>query len=101
MELAQIRKLLNAGKLAPSEHGRFRLKQREITTDQVKEAIKKGRIIKRYPEDKPDPSYLILSIISNGRPLHVVVGLGAVLTLITAYWADEGQWEDDFETRRK
>lgn len=58
-------------------------------------------MIERYPDDTPTPSYLILAFLNDGRPLHVVCGLGDILWFITAYWPNLDVWKEDFETRRE
>lgn len=78
-----------------------RLILRNISQDEVIEAIQRGKVIEQYPEDYPFPSCLILGITVAGKYLHVVCGRGnEEVWIITAYYPDPEEWENNFETRR-
>lgn len=56
----------------------------------------------RYDRDLPLPSVLISGRTSQGRPLHVVVGMNfgeRKLVIIMAYEPDPLKWTDDFSRR--
>jgi len=69
----------------------------------MEELIAMGQIIQSYPDDSPDPSFLLLGTV-KGRPLHVVVALNNEAqrcTVVTLYEPDLLKFEKDFKTRRK
>jgi len=77
--------------------------ERNIQKIHVIEAVKSGDIIQNYPNDKPYPSAIKLTIINN-RPLHVVSAYNKIeneIYIVTVYIPDITIWADDFKTRRK
>lgn len=88
-------------KIALTKHARERLVERGITIADITMGIKMGEIIKQYEDDKPLPSCLILGHLMNNKRIHIVVSNDEeYIYLITAYYPDPGQWEDDFRTRK-
>ena len=60
-----------------------------------------GEIIEQYPNDYPHPSCLVLNFLNGETPIHVCVGLvESKLWIITAYFPNTDEWEDDFKTRK-
>ncbi len=52
--------------------------------------------------DKPLPSCLILGKSMDDKPPHLVISRDEeFIYLITAYFPDSKQWEDDFKTRKE
>jgi hypothetical protein len=75
--------------------------EREIPPEDVLEAVQNGEIIKEYPDDRPYPSFLILSFVNN-RPLHVVVARNTnddFCFVVTIYEPDKSMWSKDFKTK--
>ncbi|MDX2000813.1 MAG: DUF4258 domain-containing protein [Chitinophagales bacterium] len=84
-----------------SLHAFKRMLERNITPEQVEEAIAYGEIIKEHPDDKPYASMLILKIFGQ-MPLHIVISkneVGACI-VITVYVPDIEVWEHDFKTKK-
>lgn len=82
----------------------LRMYQREIMSDEIKEALISSSIVEEYQADKPLPSALVLGYTSKERPLHVVVAVeehGELVWAITAYEPAEDEWEKGFLKRRK
>jgi hypothetical protein len=76
--------------------------QRNISRDDVLNALTKGEIIEQYPSDYPFPSCLALGLTTTGQSLHVVCGSnGAELWIITAYFPNSNEWTKDFKQRSK
>lgn len=76
--------------------------KRNISVEQVKNAIKKGEEIRSYPDDKPYPSKLLLGY-ENELPLHIVIAQNYVeniIIVITAYHPELDIWMENFKTRR-
>lgn len=83
-------------------HAVQRMFERGITTINVKEVVKNGKIVEKYLDDKPFPSYLISGIV-NGNPLHVVAALDKETQkaiIITVYEPDPKLWLKGFEKRK-
>jgi len=76
--------------------------ERNISRDDVFNAIHDGRIIESYPEAKPYPSCLIAGVSGN-KQVHVVTswdeGAHAVY-IITAYIPDEDHFQENGITRK-
>ena len=88
------------------EHALQKILERGIDPARIKEAIHSpdAEVIESYPNDPRGPSCLVLGWWDDGQPVHVVVGLGATLWIITAYDPSvdaRGRWEPDFKTRRR
>ena len=102
MCIDQIRNLCSSASLRWTNHVLIRLMQRNISMDDVESALMSGEIIEQYPNDYPYPSCLVLGITPNETVLHVVCGIGEnELWLITAYYPDPEEWENDFKMRRE
>ena len=94
---------MNCEKFNFTRHAIEQMFARNITTDEVKEVIRRGEKIASYPDDQPYPSHLILFILDQ-RPLHVVVAVDSnskTCIIITVYEPSLDLWEDDFKTRKK
>lgn len=91
-------------KLFWQKHALGRMLERDIYKEEVKIALLKGEVIEEYVDDKPYPSYLILRINEEYKPLHVVTSIDKQnqrCYIITAYRPDKKHFKDDFKTRRK
>lgn len=85
-----------------TNHIMIRLLQRNITQKQVEVALLNGEIIEEYYDDYPYPSCLVYGITLNNRILHVVCGIGDnELWIITAYYPDNNEWNNDLKTRKE
>lgn len=84
-----------------TKHVTERFKERGIKLRNVRNALLNGEIIEQYPNDYPFPSCLVLNFLDGETPIHVCVGLGDnKLWIITAYYPNTDEWEDDFKTRK-
>jgi len=84
-------------------HAVKRMFERSISHAEVVEIVRRGEIIREYPDDQPFPSYLMLGSIRR-RPLHVVVAVESprnTCYIVTVYGPDTDAWESDFRTRRR
>jgi len=106
-------------------HASRRMLERNIPPRQVENVLRHGRLLRRYPQDDPRESYLMLGKVRkpesfetqddlNGlpsedtddellRPVHVVAtdidGFG-ITAVITVYVPDEDRWEDDYRWKK-
>ncbi len=102
IDIDNLRELCNNGSIRWTMHVMKRLILRNISQEEVVQAIKAGEIIEQYPDDYPYPSCLILGITIAGKYLHVVCGHGDnEIWMITAYYPDPAEWENDFKVRKK
>ena len=96
-----LRSLCNNKAIKWTEHIALRMLKRQISRRQVIAAIQTGEIIEQYPDDTPYPSCLVLGRDTDGQSLHVVCGSARdSIWMITAYYPDSAEWEDDLKTRR-
>ena len=83
-------------------HAITRMLERGITFEEVRAVLEHHDVIRRYPEDTPLPSRLLLGWV-EGRPVHVVAAddpAEEITYVITVYEPDAERWDDDFRTRR-
>lgn len=99
----EVLKSLNVpNKIVLTRHAKERLIERNITITDIINGIETGEVIKQYEDDKPLPSCLILGFSVNNKYIHIVVSHDCdYIYLITAYYPNIDQWEDDFKTRKK
>jgi len=84
-------------------HVRERMRERNISEDEVTYTLKFGTTIKSYPDDTPYPSELILCWCGD-RPIHVVVSINEenhAIFIVTAYEPDKRRWKDNYKRRKK
>lgn len=102
IKIEDIRELAKEKKIRWRNHMLERMKERNITREDILECIFKGEIIEQYEKDYPYPSCLIGGFSEKGEPLHLVCAVGeGFVWLITAYFPSEEEWMPDFKTRRK
>ena len=102
-ELEQIQELCSKRKIRVTDHALKRIIERNINLEtDVVTALMNGEIIEEYPDDYPYKSFLISGITSNQMPFHVVCAIGEdILWIITEYFPNKNEWEDDYKTRKK
>ncbi len=101
--LAFIQRCVRERKIHWTFHVNMRLKGRFITRQKILESISAFEIIETYPEDKYLPSYLIYSQ-HQGAVFHVLFAVdvaGDNVRIVTTYYPDAEEWEEDFKTRRR
>lgn len=99
--ISEFQSMNRLDKIAVTKHARKRLSERGIRMDDIVSAIGNGEIIEEYMDDKPLPSCLVLGKAMDGRALHIVISKDEdFIYLITAYFPNKEQWEDNFKTRR-
>jgi len=95
MELIQaIRDKVASGDFEFSQHALDQSILRRISVKQFREACAVGEVIEDYPNDKYEPSCLILGFTEAGRPLHVQCSHPSrpLVKVITLYEPDPTQW---------
>ena len=100
--IEDFRRLNKSENIVISLHGQLRLNERNISVDDIMNAIDNGEIIEQCPKDFPFPSCLILGISVNNIYIHVVVSMNEnKIYLITAYVPSSDKWEADLKTRKE
>lgn len=99
--IEQIRTKIQARQYEFSKHAVDQSILRQISVQELREALANGEIIEDYPDDKYGPSCLILGFTHTGRPLHIQCSYPSrpLVKIITLYEPDPTQWID-FRVRR-
>ena len=102
LNIDKIKQLIRDEKIRWTNHVMVRLLQRNINQSDIENAILNGEIIEEYENDYPYPSFLVYGINLNNEVLHIVCGSnGEELWIITAYYPDNIEWENDMKTRKE
>lgn len=69
---------------------------RQISVQELRQALAIGEIIEDYPDDKYGPSCLILGFTLVNRPVHIQCSYPSrpLIKIITVYEPDPNQWID-------
>ncbi len=102
MNINLIKDFVKKRKISWTNHVIIRLLQRNISQLDVENAILNGEILEEYNDDYPYPSCLIYGLSLNDKVLHVVCGVtDNELWIITAYYPNNKEWNEDFKTRKE
>ena len=85
-------------------HAIQRLVERNISFDEIDEAVDGLRVIAEYADDRPYPSCLALGLTAARRPLHMVFCVNEsvrTVYVITIYEPEASRWNEDFTRRDK
>lgn len=94
MVIKRIRDKIRKGEYRLSDHAVKRMIERYIDRSEVENAIMRGEIIEKYPNDKYSPSCLIYGKTEEERDLHVQISLPPTVVVITTYEPDPLEWID-------
>lgn len=94
MDLDAIKKIARERLLIFTEHAIRQMLKRQITVDEVRDAVLSGEIIEDYPDDKYSPSCLLYGRTQAGRPLHVQCSAPPRVRVVTVYQPDPDEWID-------
>jgi hypothetical protein len=85
-----------------SQHALDQTLKRNISVQEIREAVATGEVIEDSPNDKYGPSCLVLGWTSSRRPLHVQCSYPSrpLVKVITVYEPDPALWIDFRERRR-
>ncbi len=69
---------------------------RQITVQELREAVAGSEVIEDYPTDKYGPSCLLLGFTLGARPLHAQVSYPSrpLIKVVTIYQPDPERWVD-------
>jgi hypothetical protein len=102
MTIERIQKRFKTGNYRMTTHCFERCIERNISPQEIKEAVIAGEIIEEYPVDKYGPSCLICGNTEQDRILHVQVSVDPVW-VITAYdpTLRPEKWDSSFKRRQR
>ena len=101
LDMHIIKQMVKDNRIRWTNHIMIRLLQRNITQKDIENVLLKGEIIEEYENDYPYPSCLICGSNLKNEILHIVCGLGEMeIWVITAYYPDIKEWEEDLKTRK-
>jgi hypothetical protein len=100
--IEKIRAKIQARQFEFSKHAVDQSILRQISVQELLEAVASGEIIEDYPEDKYGPSCLVLGFTQTGRPLHFQCSYPSrpLIKIITLYEPNPAEWID-FRVRRR
>ena len=102
LNIDKIKQLIRDEKIRGTNHVMVRLLQRNITQSDVEYALLNGEIIEEYEDSYPYPSCLVYGINLDNKVLHIVCGSNEEeLWIITAYYPDNTEWQNDLKTRKE
>jgi len=101
-DLESIQAMYTGRAVEITQHFHNRIKERSIKYSDVGNVIQSGEIIEQCLDDFPNPSVLIHGNSLDGKPLHIIVGVGDDrVWLVTAYFPTLDVWEADYKTRKE
>ena len=93
---------MNRPKLIFRVHAVQRMFERNVSANDVSQALDSGETIEDYSAEMPEPSRLILGF-QRRRPIHVVTCENLTTNetiIITVYIPDQSRWDKDFKSRK-
>lgn len=93
---------MNCERVIFTGHAVGRMFERSVSRDNALAVLVSGETIAEYPDNKPFPSRLLLSVV-RGRALHVVVAVDdgrRTCYVVSVYEPDPEVWEEGFRKRR-
>ena len=92
--IAQLQQRIRIGHFEYSQHATDQSIIRNISVQEVLDAIATCELIETYPEDKFGPSCLVLGFTAANRPLHIHCSFPsrAIIKLITLYEPNPARW---------
>ena len=91
--LANIRTRASKGELRVTQHALQEMVQKNISLDEVLEAISTGEILENYPWHRRGPCCLLYGRTESGRDVHIVcTTIQPMLVIITAYEPRPPKW---------
>jgi hypothetical protein len=98
----ELRQKISRGAMEYSLHAVRQMVARNITPEEVADAILAGEVIEDYPEDKDGPSCLVLGRTRAGRSLHLQCTHPSrpLVKIVTAYEPDPAEWDASLKHRK-
>ena len=91
--LDRIRSQARKGEIRITAHAHQEMVEENITTDELLQALEKGKVLENYPEHRRGACCLLSGFTAFKRPIHVVCTTGReLLIVITAYEPRPPKW---------
>lgn len=96
-----LRSKINQNAFKFSKHAVDQTILRNISVQEIRDAINNGEIIEDYPDDKYGPSCLIFGVTQIGRPIHIQCSYPSrpIVKVVTVYEPNPDRWID-YKVRR-
>ena len=101
MLIEELRAKFTRDEFEFSKHAVDQSMLREISVQEIRNAIRVGEIIENYPNDKYGPSCLIFGVTNANRPIHIQCSYPSrpLVKVITVYDPNPNRWID-YKVRR-
>jgi len=98
----ELRSKIAANQFEFTRHALDQSILRDITVQELREAMENGEVIEDYPLDKYGRSCLVFGMTKSDRPIHIQCSHPSreIVKIITLYQPDPEQWID-YKERRK
>lgn len=101
--LRRVQALVLKAEYRVSRHGFRELAADDIVLEDVLAGVAAAALVEDYPDNRMEPSVLVLQHDGRGRPIHVMWGVpkasGTPAVLVTAYRPAPERWSLDFMRR--
>jgi len=100
MDIEKIKKSIKK-KFFYTHHSIKKLSEKDISVDELRNAIESGEIIQEFPRDKYGPCSLIFGFTNRQRPIHAIVSYSEPAWVIMAYEPQIEEWINFRERKQK
>ena len=87
-----------------SRHALSEIAAESFTVSDVEFGLQHAEVIEEYPHHRRYlPDCRTLAVITNGQPIHCVIGINApqdYILVVTVYQPNAEEWENDWRTRK-
>ena len=99
--IKELRSKFHKDEFEFSKHAVDQTILREISVQEIRNAVRVSEIIEDYPDDKYYPSCLLLGFTNKNRPLHIHCSYPTrdLVKVVTVYEPDPARWID-YKIRR-
>ena len=102
MNIRQIRDLIRLEQYRLTRHARDECRLRQITLDDVEEAIANGQIVEKHLDEEGFNCFLIAGERFNGDVVHVASKIvDDILQINTVYYPHTHLWERDSKRKKR
>ena len=97
----ELKRKVSLGEFELSRHATEQMADRQISLQEIHEAVRHGSVIEDNPNDKYWPSCLLFGQTTQGRMLHLLCSYPTrlLVKVITLYEPNPNEWLDG-RTRR-
>jgi len=100
-QMAAIANAVAHGQYRYTVHGAQQRIARNLSREDIEDAVQTGEIIEDYPRHHYNPCCLVLGRTRLGKALHIVCSCRSIVDIIAVYEPDVSEWDTDFRTRKE